>query len=237
MRTLLSATALSALGALAHSTNPLTAQSVRVATHSAIGNCALGSRRFGSWHCGAIGDGAVGSRCFAQTPLSATALSALGALAQSTVGLSATALSALCPDTLWHVAVCPYGPQRCRKMAMEYSAGPSYGLWAVAWDPWLIAYGIFGWLHMALGAQNRVTLIIPAPGRTVQGVLVRAFGRRVATQSRQRGPPSRQSAPLSHLSAPQSRPQGARQPKIAKKKKGSKYAPDRRQTMKCDGFP
>ncbi len=48
--------------------NPLTAQSARAAAHSAIGDCALGSRRFASEHCAAIGDCALGSRRLAQTP-------------------------------------------------------------------------------------------------------------------------------------------------------------------------
>ncbi len=49
---------------------------------------------------------------------------------------------------------CSYGPRRCGKMAMEYGAEPSYGLWG----PWP---STFDWFHRALGLQNRIPLPIP----------------------------------------------------------------------------
>ena len=96
----------------------------------------------------------------------------------------------------------------------------------------------FGWLHKALGPQNRVTRTPVAPGRAVDGVPARAFGRRLGTQGRQRtlqsrqsAPQSRQSAAQSHQSASRSRPQGAQHRKM------TKHVRDHRQTMTNHGFP
>ena len=61
-------------------------------------------------------------------------------------------------------------------------------------SPWPMAFGpwpsTFGSRHKALGPQNRVARPAVAVGSQVEGVHDRAFGRQVATQSRQRGPQS-----------------------------------------------
>ena len=63
---------------------------------------------------------------------------------------------------------CSYGPRRCGKMAMEYGAEPSYGLWG----PWP---STFDWFHRALGLQNRIPLPIAAPGRDVERIIFEPF--------------------------------------------------------------
>jgi hypothetical protein len=154
----LSATGLSALGALAHSIARQLRSQLSATALSALGAFAHSIKR-----------------------LSATVLSALGALAQALRGYRRlrSRLSPLCPDTLWHVALGPYGARRCGKMAMEYGAEPSYGQWAMAWGPWHMAFGrwpsTFDCLHRAIGLQNRVPLPIPAPGREVQRTIFDPF--------------------------------------------------------------
>ena len=67
------------------------------------------------------------------------------------------------------------------------------------------------------GLQNRVSLTPPASTYRVEGVPGRAFGRQVATQSRQRGPQSRHMALQSRQRAPRCHPQGAQHRKFTKK--------------------
>ena len=137
------------------------------------GDCALGSRRLRSrlsalWLVALRGYRRLRSR-----------LSALWVIALRGYRRLRSRLSPLCPDTLWHVALGPYSPRRCGKMAMEYGAEPSYGLWAVAWGPWHMAFGrwpsTFDCLHRAIGLQNRVPLPIPAPGREVERTIFDPF--------------------------------------------------------------
>ena len=112
---------------------------------------------------------------------------------------------------------------------MAYGIG-AHGIWHHGHLP-----SKFGCLPNVIGLQNRVTLTFVAPGYSLSGVLGRAFGRPVATQSCQRRPQSRHIARQRRQNVPdvvQRRP-GAKNHGT----NSPKHVPEQRQTMKNQGFP
>ena len=113
-----------------------------------------------------------------------------------------------------------HGPEQRRTMKKQ--SVPCVFVY-FAESPWPMAFGpwpsTFDCRHRALGVQNRATRSELVPGRNPSGVPSRAFGRRVATQSRQRGPQSRHRAPQSR----RRRPQGAQQRQMMKKRLRSMF--------------